>query len=753
MAVTVVDTNSGDSGGATDTSFATVFPGVYTAVAGDVCIIFGHVSGVSLTMSIDGNFVGVPGFTLPVAQGSNSRMYVWYDVFTGGEGAPTITNSGSVTGGWEMIILRGADPADPFGQVGQATASATSINIASLTGVLAGSVLVVDQHARVASGTIPTGFTPDADYSEQEDHATSRATGSANQAMELATRSIASPGNFGGDTFSVTNGITSSIISLHIEVLAEVTEQIIAITQVTETDTARSLTVNNPIDQAIGLVTETDTARPLTVNNPILLPITQVGETDTAQALTVSQTDVVALTQVTETDTARGLTVVDPPIVAIGRVTETDTARGVTSLDPAIVEVGRVTETDTAQALSVLQGVPPSEAETFNDNFSTIRSSRWAASFISTLDGPDVGYPSKIDLDECVGQRSSTFRFELLDGVDGIRKGEVNPVRDNVPTLTHDTSRTTKRTVSPVLLTPEDTARVNPVRDRIDIFMVFDNDLEFPLGRYMFSDFTRIVTNGGTWASCVLLDEMFMIDQPILNSFSIAPSHIYGNIIESADVALKRLLKDFKTITIDAESTSYYSAGSWALGTRRGQIIDDMALSGDYMSPWFGNDKKLHLRRVFDPADSVPNFDWDARKFVLRNTITEPTEYLSAPNRILVISNDAVSGGQAQLPHQQIYGTYDIPASAPHSQFNRGFIVQEVFNMSIHSIPQATAIAEAIGQRTLNVDRVELTTPPDPRHDSYDVVRWDGENWLELSWAMPLTEGGEMQHVLRKAYA
>ena len=128
MAVTVVDTSQGNSGSATDTSFATTFPLGYTAVADDVCIIFGHVSGSALTMAIDGNFLDVPGFTFPVQQGSASRMYAWYDVFAGGESAPTITNSGSVTGGWEMIILRGADPADPFGQVGQATASATSIN-------------------------------------------------------------------------------------------------------------------------------------------------------------------------------------------------------------------------------------------------------------------------------------------------------------------------------------------------------------------------------------------------------------------------------------------------------------------------------------------------------------------------------------------------------------------------------------------------------------------------------------------------
>ena len=50
-------------------------------------------------------------------------------------------------------------------------------------------------------------------------------------------------------------------------------------------------------------------------------------------------------------------------------------------------------------------------------------------------------------------------------------------------------------------------------------------------------------------------------------------------------------------------------------------------------------------------------------------------------------------------------------------------------------------------------ETVSVTTALDPRHDSYDVIRWQGENWLETAWSMDLAEGGNMTHQLRKSYA
>jgi hypothetical protein len=50
------------------------------------------------------------------------------------------------------------------------------------------------------------------------------------------------------------------------------------------------------------------------------------------------------------------------------------------------------------------------------------------------------------------------------------------------------------------------------------------------------------------------------------------------------------------------------------------------------------------------------------------------------------------------------------------------------------------------------VEQLQLQTAADPRYDSYDVVRWQGVNWLEISRSMQLTNGAPMQHIFRRTY-
>jgi hypothetical protein len=531
--------------------------------------------------------------------------------------------------------------------------------------------------------------------------------------------------------------------------------------QASETDTARPITAIDPINAVVNLVTETDAAQAVAVDAGRLvnqatetdtalaiasdkIKLTgQVSETDTALAITVNQQQIEAVGQVTETDAARAVTAIDPIQRGIGQVSESDTSRALTAIDPHIVQVGRVSEVDTAQPITLDQGFVP---DTFAANFETKTSSRWASSFLTNIDGR--GDAPELDLDECVGQRQGTFKFNLLDGVTNQLIAEIHPVRDGSPSLSHDTSRTIKRMLSGITLTPNETELVNAGRHRIELYMVIGG-VDFPLGRYIFTDFTRLLTTYGYWSTSTLVDEMFLVDRPLENTFSIAPGSVWQNVSESVDDAVRRLIAK---IPIDAviESSPYFSSGSWPQGARGGQVITDLSLFGDYMSPWFGNDKKMHLLRTFDPADVPADFDWDTRTVVIRDSIAVVEDYLSAPNRIVVVSNDAM--GSTSIFSTPVVGSYDIRASAPHSAVNRGFIVQETINTQVGSVTQATAVAEALAQRTLNVERVEVSTPIDPRHDSYNVVRWDGSNWLELSWSMSLVEGGDMRHVLRKAY-
>lgn len=338
-----------------------------------------------------------------------------------------------------------------------------------------------------------------------------------------------------------------------------------------------------------------------------------------------------------------------------------------------------------------------------------------------------------LDLVTGIGQRSATFTFSLVNAVSGLNMGTLTPLRG--ATLTHSTDSVIKRRLN-MSLGVVDTAAINPLTDRVDVAMLL-GDVAYPLGRYMFTSDTRQRYTSGSLGSQALSDEMFLIDQEIeagINGRTLAVTTVISNILAPFDV------------DVDIEGSDYTSAQSWGPGARRGQILDALALTGDFFSPWFGNDGRLHFIRAFDPALRVPDFDFDTGNRVLRESIVETSDLLTAPNRIVVISNSS------STPEQVVSGTSDIPVTAPHSVPNRGFVIPKIVDYQVSTPSQATAIARTLALSESVLEYVNLATPPDPRHDSYDVIQWQGKLWLETGWSMKLVEGGRMSHVLRRAY-
>lgn len=353
-----------------------------------------------------------------------------------------------------------------------------------------------------------------------------------------------------------------------------------------------------------------------------------------------------------------------------------------------------------------------------------------------------------LDLPPWVGQRQATFRFQLTDGVTGENLGEIHPLRlagratngqfsgGSSARLSHDTSRTIKRQLN-FSLGREDTAAINPVRDRVDLFMVFPGGIEYPLGRYMFTDESRQVFTSGRLGNVVLNDEMFLVDQQITRGITGGGRNCLAVISE--------VMSAFPFI-LDIAPTPFRATGSWGIGTARGSMLESLALEGDYFSPWFGNDGAMHWIRSFDPANQVPDFDLDEGNSVARDGIVETSDLLLAPNVFIVVSNAATD------PSVEVVGRAEVPPSAPHSIPNRGFEVPLVLDLQLADATQASAVAQNLVNRQTIFEQVSLTTAPDPRHDSYNVIRWQGELWLELAWDMDLVEGGTMGHTMRKAY-
>lgn len=348
-------------------------------------------------------------------------------------------------------------------------------------------------------------------------------------------------------------------------------------------------------------------------------------------------------------------------------------------------------------------------------------------------------HDSILDLDPWVGQRKCTFRFQLTDGVTGEQLGDITPLRN--ASLTHDTGRTIKRQLT-LSLGADDTASINAVRDRVSVFMVLSDGIEYPLGKYMFTDFGRQVFTSGKLGTVALNDEMFLVDQQILNGISGTLATTVGAMISAVLAGLP--------IEFVSEQSPFQTTQAWGVGTGRGSILEALALSGDYFSPWFDNAGIMQFIRSFDPIARVPELDYDAGNQVTRANIVENDDLLTAPNRFVVISN---TGGATGSPSSPAVGVADVPASAPHSAFNRGFVIQDTQDLQLNSPAQAEAVARNLVNRQTVFETVTLVTPPDPRHDSYNVIRWQNELWLELAWSMSLTEGGAMNHRLRKAYS
>lgn len=339
-----------------------------------------------------------------------------------------------------------------------------------------------------------------------------------------------------------------------------------------------------------------------------------------------------------------------------------------------------------------------------------------------------------LDLDPWVGQRSASYRFAVVNGVTGIHQGDITPLRS--AQLNHNTAQSIKRQLT-MSLGVSDFAAINTIQDRIWVYMVFPSGVEYPLGKYMFTDASAQQFTSGDLGNLVLNDEMFLVDQGIEKGID--------GFAKPVSLVVQETLSGLP-INYTLEGSAFRSSESWGVGTARGSILEALAVSGDYFSPWFDNSGIMRFIRTFNPADKIPDLDLDAGNQVMRADILKTNDLLNAPNVFLVISNNSSDLNAASV------GIARVPANAPHSVQNRGFAITETQNLQLSDSIQAQAVAQGLANRQTIFERVSLSTAPDPRYDSYTVVHWQGQLWLDLAWSLTLVEGSPMTHTLRRAY-
>lgn len=340
-----------------------------------------------------------------------------------------------------------------------------------------------------------------------------------------------------------------------------------------------------------------------------------------------------------------------------------------------------------------------------------------------------------LDLNPTIGQVVSSIVFNLIDRRSGQNLGTITPIRPG-SVLNHDTTRTIKRELR-LQVGTADMAEINSMTDEILPVMTMGG-VDYELGRYVFTDDQASVTTRGDLGGETLMDEMWIVDQKLDRGFSSSGA---------VPAAVLEVCRGLPIPGIEVDPSPYLATGAWSPGAFRGaEVLNSLATQGDYETPWMANSGKMRMIRTVRESEASPTFDFDTPRTVIRSRLVRTSDLLTAPNRWTVTAN----GGEAD--DAAITATFDVPAAAPHSIANRGFVISEVLSMQLSTPGQAAAIAAGLAARAAILSRFDLETPPDPRHDSYDVILWQGVKWVETAWSMQLDPGGTMTHTLRRSF-
>jgi hypothetical protein len=342
-----------------------------------------------------------------------------------------------------------------------------------------------------------------------------------------------------------------------------------------------------------------------------------------------------------------------------------------------------------------------------------------------------------------VRRRADSFRFELCDRE--LRPiGELHPDRAGAtPSISNDVDSSASRQLSGFKLLPDEATDVNTKSDRLRVYMVLQNEVEFRLGTFLWADQNRPRRSWGEEHHSELLDFGYILDQQSTRAFG------WGR---GATILLIMVFlcnrAGFEHARLDLPFGPEASRGlaeplSWEPGATWIQMLTDLGAIVGFADPWFDRDGLLHFDQAPDPEvvqPTIPAYEDGTR--VIADSIVPSDDFLRAPNDFAVFDS-----GTGRLRS----GRYQIPSSAPHSFAERGFRIGQVENVQgLANQAQATRGARNLARSGDAFEHLVFSSTLDPRHDTHDVVVAFGQRWLETGWSMELRSGGLMQHTMKR---
>lgn len=348
-------------------------------------------------------------------------------------------------------------------------------------------------------------------------------------------------------------------------------------------------------------------------------------------------------------------------------------------------------------------------------------------------------------LDVEVGERTDAIRFDLIDLAGTvIGNPDIEYAKASIQ-LSGDQS--IKRKLSGVTISPDAIDDVNPLTDRLRPMFVLENGSEFPLGVFLFADTSDRRLSYGLLRSGTLVDQGLITAQAQSYNVGVQSGTLVTDAIRTVAEAA-----GISTYSIDSSSAVVGSDLVLPAGSSQTwqKSLDYLASIAGFLPPYFDNFGLLRARALPDlsvaTADLVYGDGGVNSGRVVAGSIVESNDQLKAPNRYVVIDTSATNGA--------VVATYDLPSTAPHSIAKRGFVIPKFISApGVGSVDQALVLAQTAATTEPNAyETVVFAGSADPRHDTFNVIGYRGNLYIESGWTLPLAAGAEHQHTIRRVY-
>lgn len=346
-------------------------------------------------------------------------------------------------------------------------------------------------------------------------------------------------------------------------------------------------------------------------------------------------------------------------------------------------------------------------------------------------------------LDLSVPSRTEGFRWDLLDTGGGVI-GALHPQK--MVTIANTSSGSIKRKASGFVLPPDEAGDVDPITHRVQpvyVLRVGGSVMEWPLGVLLFGDASTVTHTYGSPLDGSLSDLGLVLSSPITQTIAYPVGASVGTALrEVAELA------GFPDALIDSTVAVIQSPVGWVGSNSNtwGKVLTDLCAKAGFYDWYFTSTGLLRMRAPDVLSGIVPELRYGAGGRIARGSIVTGNDLLSAPNLWKVIDTAATTG--------EVVGTYELPASTPHSFAARGYFVTEwIESPGIGTQAQADAAALAAAQSSQSYETISWASPIDPRHETFDPVDVLDFTYVEESWQMRMEPGGaSMRHTARRVF-